>query len=62
MTNGQISGVNDRDAQRVPTAHASVGENQVPPRTPDSALASQLPEWDLLPSDLLLVRRRPVNL
>lgn len=29
--------------------------------TPDMAIAKELPPWDLLPSDLLLVRRRPVK-
>lgn len=32
-----------------------------PQRAPEPPLASQLPSWDLVPSDLLLVRRRPVR-
>jgi hypothetical protein len=35
----------------------------VPQTTPAAELpiAKELPPWDLLPSDLLLVRRRPVK-
>lgn len=41
----------------------------IPPRpeappsnaAPELPLAKELPPWDLVPSDLLLVRRRPVN-
>lgn len=29
--------------------------------TPEQPLAKELPPWDLLPSDLLLARRRPVK-
>lgn len=35
-----------------------------PPRTsaaPELPIAKELPPWDLVPSDLLLVRRRPVK-
>jgi hypothetical protein len=28
---------------------------------PDLPIAKELPPWDLVPSDLLLVRRRPVK-
>jgi len=28
---------------------------------PEAPLARELPPWDLVPSDLLLVRRRPVK-
>lgn len=37
---------------------------QEPPQTkntPELPLAKELPPWDLVPSDLLLVRRRPVK-
>ena len=30
-------------------------------RPPDSPLASQLPSWDLVPNDMLFVRRRPAR-
>lgn len=29
--------------------------------TPELPIAKELPPWDLVPSDLLLVRRRPVK-
>lgn len=29
--------------------------------TPELPIAKEFPPWDLVPSDLLLVRRRPVN-
>jgi hypothetical protein len=35
-----------------------------PPQTnaaPELPIAKELPPWDLVPSDLLLVRRRPVR-
>jgi hypothetical protein len=31
------------------------------PTNAEMPIAKELPPWDLLPSDLLLVRRRPVN-
>jgi len=36
---------------------------QEPPQkpAPELPLAKELPPWDLVPSDLLLVRRRPVK-
>ena len=33
-------------------------QSNAPPELP---LAKELPPWDLVPSDLLLVRRRPVK-
>lgn len=48
------------DAPTPPQSHADA----LPPttqRAPESPLASQLPPWDLVPSDLLLVRRRPAR-
>ncbi|MEA2329069.1 MAG: hypothetical protein QOE68_4028 [Thermoanaerobaculia bacterium] len=42
-----------------------VPESQSPavsrPASNEMPIAKELPPWDLLPSDLLLVRRRPVN-
>lgn len=32
-----------------------------PNATPELPIAKELPPWDLTPSDLLLVRRRPVK-
>lgn len=40
---------------------APAAEAQAPQRPPDSPLATQLPEWDLLPAHTLLVRRRPIR-
>lgn len=36
---------------------------EAPPTStaPELPLAKELPPWDLVPSDLLLVRRRPVR-
>lgn len=42
---------------------SAVGSGSQAPtqRAPELPLASQLPPWDLVPSDLLLVRRRPAR-
>jgi len=50
-------------------ARPILGTEAIPPaqeppqtkRTPELPLAKELPPWDLVPSDLLLVRRRPVK-
>lgn len=52
-----------------PSARPVLGAEIIPPRTetspvaaaPEYPLAKELPPWDLVPSDLLLVRRRPVK-
>lgn len=38
-----------------------VGSRSPQPTAPDMVVARDLPPWDLLPSDLLIVRRRAVK-
>jgi len=59
MSDRPILGVDKPEAQpkqgSAATAQASpASRNELP-------LASELPSWDLLPSDTLLVRRRPAK-
>lgn len=50
-------------------ARPILGTEVIPPQpetpktkvTPELPIAKELPPWDLVPSDLLLVRRRPVK-
>lgn len=50
-------------------ARPILGTDVIPPTpptpqvqaAPELPIAKELPPWDLLPSDLLLVRRRPVK-
>lgn len=51
-----IVGTGDNQRAEPPHQEASAGP---PPKPVDSPLASQLPDWDLVPNDMLLVRRRP---
>jgi len=47
-----------------PTLNTEVIPPRPEPQTktrPELPLAKELPPWDLIPSDLLLVRRRPVK-
>ena len=39
----------------------SKAEAPQPKTEPELPIAKELPPWDLVPSDLLLVRRRPVK-
>lgn len=51
-----IVGTGDHQAAEPPRQEAAPAPT---PRAADSPLASQLPDWDLVPNDMLLVRRRP---
>lgn len=60
MTVRPILGADDEQPPHQ-TSTAGSGTSAQTPSAPDSPLASQLPAWDLVPNDLLLVRRRPVR-
>ena len=59
MTVRPIIGTGDNQPTEGP--HSGLTGEPSAPRPPESPLASQLPPWDLVPNDMLLVRRRPAR-
>ena len=54
MGNEPTLGILSSEQQQTPTAAPIVSTQQLP-------LATELPPWDLVPADTLLVRRRPAS-
>lgn len=59
MTTRPILGADGQSPN--PPSPADSGKPVETQRAPELPLANQLPSWDLVPNDLLLVRRRPVR-
>ena len=59
MSTRPILGVNTPESQQ--TEASAAGTQPVHPKDSDLPLAVELPNWDLVPPDTLLVRRRPVK-
>ena len=59
MSERPILGVEKPELQPLQGIHPAV--QAVAKAADDLPLASELPDWDLLPSDALLVRKRPAK-